>query len=354
MNSAFLQMKEKSMKEIYKSDSIRMAKQIISAADRVKSVGGRIFVFPHKSVDGDCMGAATGVTTMLRVLGAQAYIAMPERLPGNMEFMKLDELVVYPAENPEYSSCQLAFAVDCSEGHRMGINGDIYDNTPDKLIIDHHELDLTADYAWIVPKASSASELVYYVACSLAEVTGKEVSYYVDARAATAMASGIYTDTGRFTYSNTCAETLIAAGELKDLGADIATAGYELFDKKSINEFRISHAADLKAEFYCDNKLAIVTVERAMFEEYNAGPDDISAVVSNLRDIDTVEFACVLRETDDNAVRANLRSQNYFDCCSFAKSYGGGGHIRAAGFTVKDLGINELKEDIIRKASSIL
>ena len=289
------------MKEIYKSDSIRMAKQIIAAADRVKSVGGRIFVFPHKSVDGDCMGAATGVTTMLRTLGAEAYIAMPERIPSNMAFMKLDDLIIYTADIND-AKCQIAFAVDCSEGHRMGINGEIYENTPDKLIIDHHELDLTADYAWIVPKASSASELVYYVACSLAEVTGKKVSDYVDSRAATAMASGIYTDTGRFTYSNTCAETLIAAGELKELGADIATAGYELFDKKSVNEFMVSHAASMTTEFYYDNKLAIVTVDKAMFDKYNAGPDDISAVVSNLRDIDTVEFACVLREIADDAV----------------------------------------------------
>lgn len=342
------------MKEIYQSNSHRMAKQIIAAVNRVKSVGGRIFVFPHKSVDGDCIGSSTTIVTILRKLGAEAYIAMPETLPANMAFLEIEDLIKYPAEDANEWHCDIAFAVDCSEGHRMGKTGELFEATEDKLIIDHHELDITGDNIWIVPSASSASELCFYVAQALAEETGKDVSFYIDRVAARACLSGLVTDTGRFTYSNTKPETLVAAGELMELGGDISTTCYELFDKKTVTEFKISNQAYLDSEFVVDGKMAITTVDKATFEKFNAAADDISEVVSKLRDVAGVEFACVLRELDDGGIRANLRSKAYFDCCEFARSFGGGGHIRAAGFTVEGYSLSDLKNEIVRKATALL
>lgn len=350
------------MKDHYLEGATRLAKLIIEKADELKRNDGAVLVFPHKSVDGDCIGSSSAVVSLFRRLGANAWVCMPEELPHNMSFLGVDDLLFYPSENfgdpymlVNGKRYELAFSVDCTEGHRMGDNCRIFEIYDDALDIDHHEVShLAAPTKWIDPKSSSACEMVFYVACKMAEILNKDLDDVIDVRCAKCLMAGIVTDTGRFTYTNTRPETLESAGALMELGGDITEVCYNLFDLKTPSEFAISSAACSAAEFYCDGKLAIVKVTTEMFEKYKAGHDEISDVVSRLRDVGGVEFACVLRETDDQTIRGNLRSKTDFDCSEFAERYGGGGHKRAAGFTVKGRDINDLAKQIISEASKHL
>ena len=82
--------------------------------------------------------------------------------------------------------------------------------------------------------------------------------------------------------------------------------------------------------------------------------DGVDDVVSAMRDIDGVELAIVLRELESGEIRGNIRSQDYFDCSKFAEIYGGGGHLRAAGFTAKNIEIYKLAEEIVSKVQDAL
>ena len=339
-----------------------MAKIIIEKVDDLKKTDGAFLVFPHKSVDGDCVGSSCAVVSLIRNLGGNAWVCMPEELPSNMSFLGVEDLLFYPGEDflkgdmtVHGKHYEIAFSVDCSEGHRMGETGGIFEYYEDSLDIDHHEVaHLSTPLKWIDPGASSACEMVFYVASLAAEYAGRALSDIIDSRSAKCLMAGIVTDTGRFTYTNTKPETLESAGVLMELGGNITEVCYNLFDLKTPSEFAISSAACSAAKFYCDGRLAIVTVDSQMFEKYQANHDEISDVVSRLRDVGGVEFACVLRETDKDTIRGNLRSKTEFDCSVFAERYGGGGHKRAAGFTVKGRDINELAQEIVREASEYL
>lgn len=350
------------MKDRYLEGASRLAELIISKSDELKANGGAVLVFPHKSVDGDCIGSSSSVVSLFRNLGAFAWVCMPEELPSNMEFLGVEDLLFYPPEdfgvkdmNVNGRRYDLAFSVDCSEGHRMGDNCRIFEMFDEPLDIDHHEVShLSGPLKWIDPGASSACEMVFYVACEIARQKNVPLKDIIDPRTAKCLMAGIVTDTGRFTYTNTRPETLESAGELMELGGNITEVCYNLFDMKTPSEFAISSAACSSAEFFCGGKLAIVKVTAEMFSKYQAGHDEISDVVSRLRDVGGVEFACVLRETDPDTIRGNLRSKTDFDCSVFAEQYGGGGHKRAAGFTVKNRNIDELASEIIREASKYL
>jgi phosphoesterase RecJ-like protein len=73
-----------------------------------------------------------------------------------------------------------------------------------------------------------------------------------------------------------------------------------------------------------------------------------------MRDIDGVELAIVLRELENGEIRGNIRSQEYFDCSKFAEGFGGGGHVRAAGFTVKNGNIYEIAGEIVKRVRDII
>jgi phosphoesterase RecJ-like protein len=196
--------------------------------------------------------------------------------------------------------------------------------------------------------------MVFYCAQALSERTGRPLEELVDKRTACCLMAGMVTDTGRFTYTNTRPETLTTAGSIMELGGNITDVCYNLFDRKTKQKFRLSAKARLEVQFYYDDKFAMTVVPYSQFVEYNAGPDGVDDVVSAMRDIDGVELAIVLRELESGEIRGNIRSQDYFDCSKFAEIYGGGGHLRAAGFTAKNIDIYKLAEEIVSKVQDAL
>lgn len=343
------------MKSKYLADASRMAENILKAA----SSGKPFVMFIHRSVDGDCIGAGCGMADVLRKMGAKAYVAMPEELLDIMEFLKVEDLLIYPGRDGfpysdpgEYT----AFGVDCSVGSRMGVCGEFFDRAENKLIIDHHvTVETEGDNVWIDGDASSASEICFYAVQELERMTGKDL---LTPRGANCFLAGIVTDTGRFTYTNTRPETLEASGLLFDAGGNISDVCYNLYDRKKRTDFDLVTYIRGKVEFYCGGKMAVARVRLADFERFNATVSAIDEIPSILRDIDGVELSVVIREhLKKDSIRCNLRSKSYFDCATFAKSFGGGGHIRSSGFTKSDIvneTIDDIAEQVIARASEIL
>lgn len=355
------------MRERYREGSERSARNILSVIEKVRNNDEVILIFLHRSVDGDCVGSASGICSMVRSLGAEAYVAIPENLPYNMKFLGIDELFFHPdgdshlAEEFEVSGTLdgrkigAAIATDISESSRMGLCGEIFDSIGTRIVIDHHaSVTVRSDNHWIDPDASSASEMVYYVACQMSAITGMEMSQILTPNAAKAVLAGIVTDTGRFTFKNTRPETLETAGLLIELGGDISEVCYNLFDRKTKQKFLLSAKARSEVRFFCDDRFALTVVPYSQFVEYNAGPDGVDDVVSAMRDIDGVELAIVLRQLESGEIRGNVRSQEYFDCSKFAEGFGGGGHMRASGFTIKNGDINDVAEEIIKRVQAAL
>lgn len=348
------------MKDFYTDSAERMAKKFIAAAEEISSAGGFCMFFPHRSVDGDCIGSASAMTSAMRALGCDAYVAMPEQLPEFMQFMDVDEFLAFPWDIPDFKTDKTisgkkwmgAYAVDCSESSRMGVCGEFFDMFDNHLIVDHHEsVTMRSDNFWICPEASSACELCYYVISKMEEITCKDL---IDKRCAECLMVGMVTDTGRFTFRNTLPETLISAGELMEKGASVTDVCYNLFDRSKKENFLLSAEARSRVEFYADGRFAITVVPRELFIKYGAGPSGVDDVVSKMRDIDGVELAVVLRELEGGEIRGNVRSKTDFDCTKLASQFGGGGHMRASGLTVKDRDIYDLKDAVIKAALELL
>lgn len=354
------------MRERYKKDSERTAKNILSVIEKAKAGNEAVLVFLHRSVDGDCVGSASGIVSIFRSFGVDAYVAIPEELPENMEFLGISDYLFLPDGNTDAArefaisktingkKVGAAVSTDISESSRMGVSGPIFDSIDTKVIIDHHaSVTERSDNMWIDPDSSSASEMVYYVALQVAALTGKDIKEVLAPNAAKAVLAGIVTDTGRFTFTNTRPETLESAGALIDLGGNISQVCYNLFDRKSKPKFCLSAKARSQVRFFCDDKFALTVVPYSQFVECGAGPDGVDDVVSAMRDIDGVELAIVLRELANGEIRGNIRSQEYFDCSAFAAGFGGGGHMRAAGFNASG-DINELAEEVIKRVQATL
>lgn len=337
------------------NNSIYSKKTILANTllNKLNEVTGEVYIFIHKSMDGDCIGSACGLCEVIRNIGINSYVVIGEPVLDKMKFLNLDKYVLplLDAEAIEKASAELVIAVDCSEAGRMGAVGAVFDKVDNRVIVDHHETSVgTGDNCFIVPEASSASELCFYVSQELEKLTGKSL---ITKEAAQFFLTGIVTDTGRFAYSNTNPETLEAASNLMELGAEISPVMYWFFDWKSKEEYLVSSAAAATARFDLDGKVASITVTRELFDKYNANGDQIGEVVSKLRDVDGVVVAIVLRELTDGKIRVNFRSLEPFDCVAIATQYNGGGHLRAAGCTVEG-DIELMRDELVNKAIEAL
>ena len=80
--------------------------------------------------------------------------------------------------------------------------------------------------------------------------------------------------------------------------------------------------------------MAFVYMSDAMAQETGAMNDEADGAAESARSVSGVEVSLFLREQRDGTIRGSLRSKSDINVNKLASLYGGGGHIKAAGFTV--------------------
>jgi len=329
-----------------------IAERLLLMTDHKKEVQ----IFPHVRVDGDCLGSAAALAMTLNSLHIHAKVYMDEAIPERLKFLGIDRVLleIYdPEKLDEYFDRQgEALAVDCSEASRMGLSGALFEKAEQKLVIDHHvSSGISLGFRYIDPTAAASSELVFEVIHILEQKTGVHL---LCAEVSNCLMVGLQSDTGRFSYQNTSSHTFRVAAELLDNGANVYINAYNLFDVTNVERMRLTSCALSGAQFLCGGKLAVTVVTQEMIRDSGAADDASDGLAASLRDVKGVIAAFAVRETSDGEIRVNIRSLDPFDSAAFAGRFGGGGHHRAAGFSIQGMSAVQVMQLIIEKAGEVL
>lgn len=327
---------------------LAIMEELLSFTNKEKEVQ----IFPHLRIDGDCIGSAAALVAVLSKLNIKAKIYMDEPISSRLQFMNIpdDYYEVYDDNRfDEYFAKQgVAVAVDCSVAGRMGNSGRLFAEAEDTIVVDHHVSSGNASgKRYIVSSVASTSELILDVVRHLEKKTKKDL---MDPFVANCLMVGIQSDTGRFSYQNTTADTLRDAADLLEHGANVHMNAYYLFDLTSVERMQLIARAMSGAKLFYDGQLAIAMVTQEMLRDTNASQYAADGLVSGLRDIEGVVVSFVIREAQDGEIRVNIRSKDPFDSAAFAGYFDGGGHYRAAGFTIQNTDVNEVLKMIVDKA----
>ena len=208
---------------------------------------------------------------------------------------------------------------------RLGFAGVLFENAKETFCIDHHVSNgAFADHNYIVPDASSSSELVYRL------LDSKKI----DKSIAEALYMGIAHDTGVFQYSCTSPETMEIAADLMRKGIDGSSIIDKTYYEKTYIQNQILGRALLESMLILDGKCIISVVRKKEMEFFQAVPADLEGIVSQLRQTKGVEVAMFLHELAPQEFKVSLRSRGEVDVSEIASYFGGGGHVRAAGVTM--------------------
>ncbi|MCM1552119.1 MAG: DHHA1 domain-containing protein, partial [Butyrivibrio sp.] len=152
---------------------------------------------------------------------------------------------------------------------------------------------------------------------------------------AEALYTGIIHDTGVFQYSNTTPETMRKGAKLISYGFNFAKLIEETFYQRTYIQSQIMGRALMESIRFMDNRCIVSVVTRKTMEFYNVGPKDLDGIVNHLRNIKGINCAIFMYETEALEYKVSMRSDEKVDVAKVAVYFGGGGHARAAGCTMR-------------------
>lgn len=285
-----------------------------------------ILLFPHAHMDGDCLGSSAALCRGLRSLGKTCWVVVEDPIPANLRFLD-EELCTWNTgilEAPD-----VCIAVDCAEPERFPRRKELFLKGRETMCIDHH---LTAEpfasFNYIDPSAAATGELIYRFLGAL--------GVQMDKAMGEALYTAITTDTGNFQYSNTTRRTHEIVAELYDLGIDHARVSVAIYQNVRLEKLQMFNRSLGSMRTFADGRIAIVSLRQKDLEDTGATSDEAEGIVETVRSIGTVEIAVLLKEMKDQKVKVSLRAKNDFNVARFAARFGGGGHVKAAGFVMTE------------------
>lgn len=312
--------------------------------------GMRVALITHVNPDGDGIGSEVGLLHMLAAVDVRAVIANPSPLPDRYRFL------VQGIEKSEKSSdaakyikrADVVFVLDISDVGRLGSLGEVVAALKVPVVcIDHHATDGTMPEGprLVDAEASATGELVY----DLARVLGWDIS----AEAAHGLYVAIMTDTGGFRYSNTTSHVMDIAGRLLECGVDPESVYEHVF--ASAPEGRVRLIAEVLSTLVVESDLGLawVTVPDGALERNGVGPDDLEGVVEFPRSVRGVKLALLFRRLANGRTKVSFRSMGDVDAAALAEEFGGGGHRKAAGASLKG-SVPEIQEIVLARARNVL
>lgn len=281
-----------------------------------------IGITAHIRPDGDAIGSTLGM-----------YLYLKKRLPGSDIKVYLDPVddsfSMMPAvadiiSSPDVNKVFDAFIIIDCDRERTGDYRVMADRAVTVINIDHHisNKDGSGDINYVVPHASSASELVF-------NTMDKE---YIDSDIASLLYMGIAHDTGVFRFNNTKPDTLRCVADLLEYEFDASNILDVTFFEKTLKQNKIQGEIVLASRLYCDGRLIVGVATEDIIEKYAATKYDFDGVVNQLLLTKGVETAIFMYPKSEGVYKLSLRScTDTVDVSAVTMKIGGGGHVRAAG-----------------------
>lgn len=285
----------------------------------------KVALFSHVSPDGDCIGTMLAIGLALEKMGKEVSLYNPNPVPNYLAFLPGSSRISQDLPSPH---AKVLLFVDCTDLGRVNMSRSDIPGDSTVLNLDHHISNLFfGDFNWVEVHASSVGEL----AVTFINMLGVEL----DVDMATNLYTAIVTDSGCFEYSNTTAQTHRLTADLLDTGVDFSRIHHNIFNQKPLAQIKLLQCALNGLEIHEDGQLAIMTLSAEDFQKSGADQELSEGLVNHVRSIAGVEVAVLLKELSTHEIKGGLRSNLWLNVNEIAALFGGGGHQRAAGCTLR-------------------
>lgn len=284
-----------------------------------------ILIISHRNPDGDTLGSAAAMAFYLESLGKQASIFCIHAIPELLAFINFEKFVL--KEELNLKKFDLIITVDCSDLPQTGIPEKIetIKNLIPVINIDHHSTNPNyGDLNIVDPRASATAEIIYNLFKKLNINLSKEIT--------TSLMTGILTDTTYFSNAATTEKAVAAAADLLSQGANLRQVIQNTWCKHSPESLKLWGKVLSELQYNPEHKIvtAIVPPDDSMDKS-----ELFEGLANFLTSIYEADIILVLRQDKDNMIKCSMRTtKNNINVAKLAQKFGGGGHPKAAGFSL--------------------
>ena len=295
-------------------------------------------ILTHASPDGDTLGSAYALYYALNEIGKTACVLCPDVIPSKYDYF---------ARKTDHVSLENAtvVAVDVADERLLGALQEEFGSRV-QLCIDHHISNTRfAENLYLDANAAAAAECMYELI--------EQMKVNINDVTAKALYTGLATDTGCFKYSNVTAKTHIIASELYGYNIDVAEINRLMFDTKSKKLIELEKMVLDTAEYHFDDKCFLLTVTAEMQEKTGCCGTELEGIAVISRSVEGIKAGITVKQTDKEEFKVSLRTYPPLNASAICKTLGGGGHIAAAGATVKGT-LEEVKKQVLEAVGNAL
>jgi phosphoesterase RecJ-like protein len=281
----------------------------------------------HKNPDGDALGSLLGLVHLLEqhlplaMVTAHCVDAIPtsfQYLPGVGRVQRELQL----------TAGDVVVMLDCADAKLTGLvqtHPQLFDGTVATLNVDHHYLNPRFGRLNLIIEASSTCEILTKLA--------DHWQWSLSPDVATCLLTGVLTDTGGLLHSNTSADVYRTVSQLLRAGASHQQVITSVFRTAQVSTLRLWGRV-LEKITLTDDGGAVSAVTQGDFRATGADPSELSGAIDYVNAVPGMRFSLVLSERD-GLVKGSLRTlRDDVDVSAMAAQYQGGGHRKAAGFSV--------------------
>ena len=299
-----------------------------------------IVILTHEHPDGDAVGTSLALYNALKLYGKTNVDLIIPECPKTFLFLPYSNEIKKEANIEKYD---LAIAIDCATLKMLNGWAKYFETAENTIVIDHHGTNtMYGDYNFVNPDSPACAEVMIVALNYFNMEINKDIG--------TCLLVGIITDTGGFKYKGVTAETFEFVAKLLNKGVNVSDTYRKVLQVKTKSAFELARIANNRLEFFEDGKIAYTYVTLEDYDNVNAVVGDHEGIVDVGRDIEGVEVSIFIREVRGKGLKVSLRSNEKVNVDDIALLFGGGGHPKAAAFsingdldTVKEKVINEVK-----------
>lgn len=304
----------------------------------------RLLIIGHTSPDADALASVGAMIEFAESLGLGVYAYADRKPQGAYNFINNEHLISVeePADLRVYD---VILILDCGSLARTGLELRLRNlivavkekkisERPYIIEFDHHEpQDSIADLEIREIDKAATTEIVYHFLKSNNLPISKTIAENI--------LIGLVTDTGHFLHANSSREALAVSSEMLMRGASLPKIINRTLHNKSFAALKVwgrvleNMKFDANSGFASSALTELELSELLTPEEKQAQIDLFGDIVSFLSCLSGVRVALLLRE-ENGRVKGSLRTTaEEVDVAKLAQNWGGGGHKKAAGFTIE-------------------
>jgi len=286
----------------------------------------KILLLTHRNPDGDAIGSLLALFQILRKADREVTPACFDPAPASLKFLPESKQILNDFNTSEFD---LIVVLDCGDLHQTGFHEskpELFDGSRVVVKIDHHPSAPNFGTVNLVNSEFCATSAILTELFEFLEIP-------ISPDVATCLLTGISTDTGSFRHSNTRPETFRLAAKLLRKGANNFALTKNVYRTTSLPALKLWGQV-LQNLQQTDDRVTLAVAQKKDFESTITGAADLAGVVDLVNAVPNAKFSILLSERN-NLVKASLRTlDDEIDVSAIARKFGGGGHVKAAGFAV--------------------